>query len=154
MAAGLAIRPSAIPEFRAFLCEHLASEVAQADDALDVDALVSPEAATRSLLEELKRLAPFGPGNPEPLLALAGVRAERATVVRGGHVRCTLMGESGARLEAIAWRAEDNALGKRLLSGEGGLHVAGRLKANDWNGRLGIQFEIEDAADPRGAAPT
>jgi single-stranded-DNA-specific exonuclease len=85
---------------------------------------------------------------------LAGVRAERATVVRGGHVRCTLMGEIGARLEAIAWRAEDNALGKRLLSGEGGLHVAGRLKANDWNGRLGIQFEIEDAADPRGAAPT
>jgi single-stranded-DNA-specific exonuclease len=27
--------------------------------------------------------------------------------------------------------------------------VAGRLKADDWNGRRGVQFEIEDVADPR-----
>jgi single-stranded-DNA-specific exonuclease len=25
----------------------------------------------------------------------------------------------------------------------------GRLKADDWNGRRGVQFEIEDIADPR-----
>ncbi|HEY1447319.1 MAG TPA: single-stranded-DNA-specific exonuclease RecJ [Caulobacteraceae bacterium] len=148
MAAGLTIRPAAIPEFRAFLCESLAAETAVADDALDIDALVSPETATRPLLEDLQRLAPFGPGNPEPLLALPGVRAERSSLVRGGHIRCALSA-GGARLEAIAWRAQDSDLGRRLLSGEGGLHVAGRLKANDWNGRIGAQLEIEDVADPR-----
>ena len=31
----------------------------------------------------------------------------------------------------------------------GALHVAGKLKADDWNGRNGVQLEIEDAADPR-----
>jgi single-stranded-DNA-specific exonuclease len=148
MAAGLAIRPAAIPEFRAFLCESLVAETAVVDDALDIDALVSPETATRTLLDELQQLAPFGPGNPEPLLALPGVRAERSSVVRGGHIRCTLS-VGAARLEAIAWRAQDSALGQRLLSGEGGLHVAGRLKTNDWNGRIAVQLEIEDAADPR-----
>ncbi|HEY2481853.1 MAG TPA: hypothetical protein VGI30_06600, partial [Caulobacteraceae bacterium] len=49
----------------------------------------------------------------------------------------------------IAWRAEDSDLGRRLLAGGGGLHVAGRLKANEWNGRVTVQLEIEDAADPR-----
>jgi single-stranded-DNA-specific exonuclease len=29
------------------------------------------------------------------------------------------------------------------------LSVVGRLKADDWNGRRGVQFEIEDVADPR-----
>jgi single-stranded-DNA-specific exonuclease len=149
MAAGLAIRPSVIPEFRAFLCESLAAETALADDALEIDALVSPVAASRRLHEELQSLAPFGPGNPEPMLALPHVRGERAKLLRGGHIRCTLMGELGARLEAIAWRAQDSELGRRLLGGDGGLHVAGRLRANDWNGRVGVQLEIEDAADPR-----
>lgn len=152
MAAGLAIRPSSIPEFRAFLCESLAAEAAMTDDAVDIDALVSPEASTRLLLEDLQRMAPFGPGNPEPMLALPDVRGERAKVLRGGHIRCTLTGERGTRLEAIAWRAEDSELGRRLLGGDGGLHVAGRLRANDWNGRVGVQLEIEDVADPRRVA--
>ncbi|HEY2178635.1 MAG TPA: single-stranded-DNA-specific exonuclease RecJ [Caulobacteraceae bacterium] len=144
MAAGLIVRPAAIPELRAFLIERLASEVAAADDALDVDALVSPGAATPELLAEFQRLAPFGPGNPEPCLALAGVRVERPGVVRGGHVRCLI----APGLKAIAWRAEETAVGRRLLAG-GALHLAGRLKPDDWNGRSGVQFEIDDAADAR-----
>ena len=31
----------------------------------------------------------------------------------------------------------------------GGLHVAGKLKLDDWKGRDGVELEIEDAADPR-----
>ena len=149
MAAGLTVRPAAIPELRAFLVDALAGEAAVADDSLDIDALISPGAATPALLAEFQRLAPFGPGNPEPCLALADVRADRAAAMRGGHVRCVL----GAGLKAIAWRAEETELGRRLLAGGGALHIVGKLKLDDWNGRNGVQFEIEDAADPRRLAP-
>jgi single-stranded-DNA-specific exonuclease len=151
MAAGLSIRPASIPEFREFLNARLAEEqaAAAASDALEIDALVTPPAATRALLDEFHQLAPFGPGNPEPTVAVAEVRSERASPVRGGHVRCTLAGGSGGGLKAIAWRAEDTDLGRRLLAGGGALHVVGKLKADDWNGRRGVQLEIEDAADPR-----
>jgi single-stranded-DNA-specific exonuclease len=50
---------------------------------------------------------------------------------------------------AIAWRCADLPGGQSLLAGQGGLSVVGRLKADDWNGRRGVQFEIEDVADPR-----
>jgi len=69
--------------------------------------------------------------------------------MRGGHVRCQLVDGHGGRLKAVAWRVEETPLGQRLLSGGGTLHVAGKLKADDWNGRQGVQLEIEDAADPR-----
>ena len=49
----------------------------------------------------------------------------------------------------MAWRCADLPIGRALLSGQGGLNVVGRLKADDWNGRRGVQFEIEDVADPR-----
>jgi single-stranded-DNA-specific exonuclease len=154
MAAGLSVRPEAIPELRAFLCERLAGEtaLAVAEDALEVDALITAAGADRALWTDFQRLAPFGPGNPEPVFACADARIERPMAMRGGHVRCTLADGSGGRLKAVAWRVEDTDLGRRLMMEGGPLHVVGRLKPDDWQGREGVQFEIEDAADPRRAS--
>jgi len=151
MAAGLTVRADAIPELREFLCHRLEAQTvaAAALDSVDIDALVTPGGAGRALFDEFQRLQPFGPGNPEPMFAAADVRLEQVMPMRGGHVRCLLVDSRGGRLKAIAWRAEETPLGRRLLGGGGALHVAGKLKADDWNGRHDVQLEIEDAADPR-----
>jgi single-stranded-DNA-specific exonuclease len=151
MAAGLSVRPDTIPELRAFLCERLAEEAksAAALDGLDIDALVTARGADRALWTDFQRLAPFGPGNPEPVFALADVRVERPMALRGGHVRCTLTDGSGGRLKAVAWRTDDTETGRRLMAEGSAVHVVGRLKADDWGGREGVELEIEDVADPR-----
>lgn len=151
MAAGLSVRPDALPELRDFLNDKLAEESAAAEDGLEVDALITTRAAQRSLLAEFQQLAPFGPGNPEPVFAAADVRVERPMALRGGHVRVTLTDASGGRLKAVCWRAEDTDLGRRLLIEGGSIHVVGRLKPDDWQGRESVELEIEDAADPRRA---
>jgi single-stranded-DNA-specific exonuclease len=150
MAAGLSVRPGAIPELTTFLCEQLETESAAATlaDGYDIDALVTTRGADRALWADFQRLAPFGPGNPEPTFALADARIERPMALRGGHVRVTLTDPSGGRLKAVAWRSEDTELGRRLMAG-GALHVAGKLKPDDWQGRESVELEIEDAADPR-----
>jgi single-stranded-DNA-specific exonuclease len=111
--------------------------------------LIAPGGAGRALLDEFRRLEPFGPGAPEPLFAAASVQVVEAMALRGGHIRCVLADGAGARLRAVAWRAGDTELGRRLLARDGTLHVAGRLKPDDWKGRNDVQLEIEDAADPR-----
>jgi single-stranded-DNA-specific exonuclease len=153
MAAGLTVRRDGVPELREFLCQALAEErvEAAAADAIEIDAVITPRSAIRPLVEEFERMQPFGPGNPEPLFALADVRIEQPIPMRGDHIRCQLTDASGAKLRAIAWRAGESELGRRLAAG-GQLHVAGRLKPDDWNGRNGVQLEIEDAADPRMSA--
>lgn len=154
MAAGLTVKAGDIGRLRDFLNDRMAGEQAAADalDAVEIDALIDPGAATRGLFEQFERLAPFGPANPEPLFALEHVSVREPVAMNGGHVRCRLVGADGASVKAIAWRCADLPLGKALLAGQGGLSVAGRLKADDWNGRRGVQFEIEDAADPRMAS--
>ena len=151
MAAGLSVKPASIPELRDFLCQHVAeeSEIATAKDALEVDALITSRGADRGLFAAFQQMAPFGPGNPEPLFAMADVRVERPMTLRGGHVRVTLTDSSGGKLKAMAWRAEDTDLGRALLGASGALHVVGRLKPDDWQGRQGVELEIEDVADPR-----
>ncbi len=151
MAAGLAIRPANVPEFRQFLCDQLAQEAqaAAGEDTVEIDALVGTATAARQLLDDFQQLAPHGPGNPEPMFALADVRPERPIAMRGGHVRCLLVDSTGGRIKAVAWRAGETAIGQRLLSGGSALSVAGRLRINDWNGRSEVELEIEDVADPR-----
>lgn len=152
MAAGLSVRPERIPDLTSFFARELGETQARAAeaDALELDALITPRAADRGLLDAFDRLAPFGPGNPEPMFAAADVRIERPLAMRGGHVRVTLTDAAGGRLKAVAWRAEDTPLGQALLAG-GVLHVAGRLRPDDWQGRASVELEIEDAADPRRA---
>jgi len=61
------------------------------------------------------------------------------------HVSCILSGEDGGTLKAIAFRSAEKPLGQALLDGHRGLyHVAGRLKADDWQGRRSVQLHIDD----------
>jgi single-stranded-DNA-specific exonuclease len=116
---------------------------------MDIDALAAPGPQGRLLLEAFRRLEPFGPGAPEPIVAFANVHIERPQALKGGHVRCTFKSSDGGRVRAVAWRAEDTALGRRILSGVGVVHVAGRLKLDTWNGKENLELEIFDLADPR-----
>ncbi len=151
MAAGLTIEAGRIDELRRFLTTTLGDESARATEAdcVEIDALLTPGSADRALWTDFNRLAPFGPGNPEGVFAFADVRPLRPMAMKGGHVRCDLVDLRGARLKAVAWRAAETELGRRLLGGESSLHVVGRLKPDDWQGRESVQLEIEDAADPR-----
>src|SRR5262249_26204081 len=115
--------------------------------SLVLDAVSSPAAAARSLIAEIALAGPYGAGNPEPVLALPDVRVVFADVVGGQHVKVRLAGGGGARLDAIAFRAAGTPLGEGLLKARGrAIHVAGRLKTDDWNGQNRVQLHIEDAA--------
>ena len=151
MAAGVTVRPDRIDALRAFLCERLADACAVAtdQDCIEIDVLVTPSSASRPLYQSFQQMAPFGPGNPEPVFAFGEVLIQQPMPVRGGHVRCVLADGAGGRIRAVAWRAGELELGRRLLSAQGALHVVGRLKPDDYQGRNGVEFEIEDAADPR-----
>jgi len=116
---------------------------------LELDALAAPGPAARPLLDAFQAMAPFGRGNPEPNFALADVRGERHTPMRGGHFRCALVDARGRSMRAVAWRSAETAIGRRLEAAGGAVHAAGKLRPDDWNGRAGAELEIEDLADPR-----
>ena len=67
--------------------------------------------------------------------------------VGNGHIRADLQSASGGRIQAIAFRAENTAIGDFLVKNRGAtIHVAGSLSANYWNGSRSAQFRIIDAA--------
>jgi single-stranded-DNA-specific exonuclease len=151
MAAGFSLPEAGLPAFQAFLDERLAaaSELPSAADLM-VEGTVAVPGCTAELAQHLARLAPFGNGNEEPMLILPRVRVVRSDRVgrEGNTIRAFLEGEGGGgRLKALAFRAREGALADALLSRDGTpLHLAGNLRAEEWNGLLGVGFFIADAA--------
>ena len=152
MAAGLTVAPDRVAALREFLESRVgaALEAARYRPALGFDGAVQPGAATRDLVRQLDRCAPFGTGNPQPRFALPAVRVVRADVVGERHVRCILSGADGTRLKGIAFKATESDLGRTLLTTQGRpLHLAGKLRPDDWAGPEAVQIIVEDAAPAR-----
>jgi len=149
MAAGFSLMAGQLEAFHKFIDAAFSgtgAALAAAND-LELDAVSSPAGATLALVQEIASAGPFGAGNPEPLLGLSDVRVAFADVVGTSHVRLRLQGGDGTMLDAIAFRAVGTPLGDGLLGARGkALHVAGRLRQDDWNGRSRVKLEIEDAA--------
>jgi single-stranded-DNA-specific exonuclease len=154
MAAGFTVAGALLPALRNFLAERIAAEIGTRplQPELSLDGAVAPSAAASpEFVATLQRLAPFGAGNAEPRFAIPAVRIVRADPVgaEGSHVRCLLtdMGGGKVRLKAIAFRCADTPLGPALLnSGGAALHVAGTLRADNWQGAQGVQLCLDDAA--------
>ena len=149
MAAGLTVARSALDELWDFLEKRLAAQIHETGyrPSMRLDGAVQIGGATAALVDELERCAPFGAANAAPRFALPGVRVVKPRVVGKDHVSCILTGPGGARLRAIAFRALDSELGRRLLqAGSLPLHVAGKLERDSWTGGDAVQVIIEDAA--------
>ncbi len=152
MAAGLTMDWDRIDELRAFLAKHMASEIEGAAGearSLTIDAAAAIPALDLDLLTALDRIGPYGPGHPDPLFAIAGVRVAFAKRVKDAHVRFTLEDARGARISGIAFQAMTRGFGEALLKGEGVFHAAVRIKRNDYGGRSRAEIEIVDLAEAR-----
>ncbi|HEY5236925.1 MAG TPA: single-stranded-DNA-specific exonuclease RecJ [Rhizomicrobium sp.] len=149
MAAGFSLYESQLDGFAAFLAKCFAETggaLAAASD-IDLDLMVSPGGATQQLVEEIALGGPYGAGNAEPLIVVPDARVIFADVVGKDHVKFRLAGRDGARLDGIAFRTAETPLGQALLKSRGRLiHAAGRLRADEWQGRLRVQLHLEDAA--------
>ena len=150
MAAGFSLHESDAPAFHAHLNERLAHAAALPRAAdLPVEGTLAVPGATVELAQQLLRLAPFGAGNPEPVFALPRVRVVRADRIgrEGATVRAYVEGEGGGpRLKALLFRAKEGALADALLGARVPLHLAGQLRAEEWNGAVSASFFVQDAA--------
>jgi hypothetical protein len=105
-----------------------------------VDAVVHGRTLGLALCEELRRLAPFGLGNPGVTLLVGGCElAELATVGEGKHLRFRVRDGGRDAGSAIAF-----GLGAQLdrFRRDCRFDVAFRLEENRWNGTVSPQLVV------------
>jgi single-stranded DNA-specific DHH superfamily exonuclease len=107
--------------------------------ALDVD---------YRLFRELGGLRPYGPGNPEPLVAVLGLTVTRVRLAADDHTSLTLRRQRDV-LDGIAFGRADIAA---LVQEGDRIDVVARISSRTFGGFESLQLEIRDAA-PSGSHP-
>ncbi len=151
MAAGVTLKKERLAEFRGFVEQAVASDVARARhaDELLIDGAVTARALTSEFAALLERAGPFGSGNPEPVIALADHQLVFADEVGQAHLRIRLKSGDGALVNGIAFRAVGQKIGRALTENRGQpLHVAGTLAVDRYQGSERVQLRITDVASP------
>src|SRR5262249_25573724 len=94
------------------------------------------------------RLAPYGSGNPEPMVAILGLTVTRAREADGGHSQLVLKRRLDV-LDGIAFGWPE--LAHEVAAGQA-IDVVARLTSRRFGGIESLQLDIRDAA-PSGSHP-
>ncbi len=150
MAAGLALYPERIPELRRGLARAVNAQMAAQpqDHSLAIDAYLPLGELSLEAAADLERLAPFGAGNPAPVLvARALILGRVATVGKSGeHLQVEVLDSVGERYEAMWWGGAGWPLP------QGTFDLAYRARTRSYRGELRLQVEWLDWRPSEGAA--
>ena len=145
-AAGLTMKWADIKEFRkrfqAYVEEHIEPE--QREAILDIDAVIDFKDITKKLHTDLKRFAPFGPGNPKPLFCTLDVYDFGTSKVVGReqeHIKLELVdSKSNNVMNGIAFGQSASA---RYIKSKRSFDIAYTIEDNVFK-RGAVQLQIED----------
>lgn len=146
-AAGLSLKEenlqAFIDKFEMYVSEHLQDENALIPE-IDVDMELDLTDITSHFMENLKRFAPFGPGNMAPVfLSRRLVEGGNARIVGEKHIKlCVCYRNKNCRpIDAIAFNQKGNF--SKVTSGED-FDMLYHVEENTWNNVTTIQLNVKD----------
>lgn len=149
MAAGLTVEEARLGDLRAFFEDRAAETVStlSAAHSLKIDGAVAASGVTLDLADLIESAGPYGASHSQPVFAVPAHRLSDARVVGQNHIKLTLAGPDGGKLNGIAFRAADTEMGAALLGGRGlAFHFAGSISVDYWQGVRRVQIRVMDAA--------
>jgi len=145
-AAGLTIDEKNIDAFRTAFCEYVAGAVCEED--LEAEVMIDAEATlsqlTLSTIEQIEQLAPFGNGNPRPVLCAAGVEISGTpSRMGGGNLHLSVkLAQHSVTLRAVAFGQGDWA--EQLDQVGGPIDIAYQPVINEFRGRRNVELRLVD----------
>jgi len=130
--------------FKNLVNEFAKDRLALADEMqeLMIDVQVEFDEIDWSLNEELEKFAPFGKGNPQPILMIKDVTVVSAKVIGATKKHLKLgIGSEQRSLDCIGFGF--GHLGTSIKIGSK-IDLAFKLGVNEWNGNRNLQLIIED----------
>ena len=144
-AVGLTLRQENIPEFRRRFQEYVSHHILpeQTQQTLDIDMELDFQQINKRLLNELKRLAPHGPGNSKPLFITRNVYDFGTSKVVGRHqehIKLELVdSKSAVVMNGIAFGQSSAA---RYIKSKRSFDIVYTIEENTYK-RGEVQLQIE-----------
>ena len=144
MAAGFTLEKNNLKIFKDFILEDFSTSGASKNNKFLYDAEVSPLAFNQYFYDDLKKLEPYGTGNPVPTFFFKDLKIIKTTILDGKHISSILKSKIGFSIISISFNSVNSKIGEYLLNYKKDLNVLGQINDNFWNNKNSLQLTIRD----------
>ena len=114
------------------------------NNVFSYDSEVSSIAFNQDFYKDIKRLEPFGTGNPVPTFLLRDLKVIKFTILNNKHISSILKSKTGFSIKCISFNSVNNKVGEYLMNYKNTLNVLGQINENIWNNKNTLQLTVRD----------
>ena len=144
MAAGFTLKKNKLPLFKNFILNDFLKHGPSLNKSFKYDAEISSIAFNKIFFNEIKKIEPFGSGNPTPIFLIKEVKVIKSTVLNEKHISVILKSKVGYSINSISFNSVNSKIGDYLLHYKKKFNVIGQIKENFWNNKKTLQLSISD----------
>ena len=144
MAAGFTLNKVNLKDFENYILEDFLKSNISHDNIFSYESEVSSLALNQDFYEDLKKLEPFGTGNPVPTFMLRDLRIIKPIVLKNKHISVILKSKTGLLIKSISFNSINTKIGEYLINYKDTLNIIGQINENLWNNKKTLQLTIRD----------
>ncbi|MDC0043933.1 single-stranded-DNA-specific exonuclease RecJ [bacterium TMED277] len=144
MAAGFSLQEDKLLDFKNFLCKDFKNQKTLFSNIFNYDYEISSIAFNKEFFNEIKKMEPFGEGNPLPTFFFKDLKVVKTKILQKKHISLLLKSKIGYSINSISFNSFNNKIGEYLLNYKKNLNVLGQIKENFWNNKNSLQLTIRD----------
>jgi len=144
MAAGFTLKKDNLEIFREFISKNFSDSGILKNYKFNYDAEISSLAFTKDFFNDIKKIEPFGTGNPLPTFLFKNLKIIKTSVLNKKHISSIFKSKVGFSINSISFNSVNNKVGEYLLNYKKNLNVVGQINENFWNNKNTLQLTIRD----------
>ena len=135
MAAGFTLEKKNISKLKNYVINDFLKNNNKNNFTLKYDAEISTLAFNKDLFKEIKKIEPFGIGNPLPIFLFKELKVIKTKILDNKHISCILKSKTSLSINSISFHSMNSKLGEYLLNYKKNFNVMGQINENFWNNK-------------------
>jgi single-stranded-DNA-specific exonuclease len=144
MAAGFTLNKENLKDFKNYILEDFLKSNTLNSNIFLYESEISSLAFNHDFYNNIKKLEPFGTGNPVPTFLLRDLRIIKPMVLNNKHISSILKSKNGFSIKSISFNSINTKVGEHLMSYKNSTNVIGQINENIWNNKKILQLTIRD----------
>ena len=144
MAAGFTLNKEKLKNFENYISEDFLKSNILNSNIFLYESEISSLAFNQDFYDDIKKLEPFGTGNPVPTFLLRDLKIIKSTILNNRHVSLILKSKTGFSIKSISFNSINTKVGEYLMNYKNKIDVIGQINENIWNNKKSNQLTIKD----------
>jgi single-stranded-DNA-specific exonuclease len=144
MAAGFMLNKVNLKIFENYILEDFLKSNTLNGNIFLYESEISSLAFNQDFYDNIKKLEPFGTGNPVPTFLLRDLRIIKPMVLNNKHISLILKSKNGFLIKSISFNSINTKVGEHLMSYKNNTNVIAQINENIWNNKKILQLTIRD----------